>query len=192
MAELFLQFGYAMVFLAAAIEGDATLLTATYLAHRGYLRIIPVVIAATLGSIAVNQIYFWAARRYGRQHVADLGRRPVYARVLGWIARYGVQLVLGSRFIYGCRIAIPVACGATGMSPARFAVGDVIGAVIWSTIVGAAGYAMGQALELLVHDLRRYEWWIVAVLILIGVVVAVIHWRTWRSLDNVITPHDTT
>src|SRR5215213_7891983 len=131
MAELFLHFGYAMVFIAAAIEGDATLLTATYLAHRGYLDIVPVVIAATLGSISVNQIYFWAARRYGQERVAALRLRPIYARVLGWIGRFGLPLVLTSRFIYGCRIAIPVACGATGMSPTRFIAGDMAGAIIW-------------------------------------------------------------
>ena len=35
LGELFLHFGYVMVFVASAIEGDATLLTAAYLARRG-------------------------------------------------------------------------------------------------------------------------------------------------------------
>ena len=109
-------------------------------------------------------------------------RRPVYARVLGWIARYGIQLVLCSRFIYGCRIAIPVACGATGMPPGRFTAGDITGAIIWSAIVSIAGYAMGEALEYVFADLRRYEWWIA------GVLVAIARWRRLaRRLDTVTT-----
>jgi hypothetical protein len=31
-----LRYGYVLLFLAAAVEGDASLLTATFLAHRGY------------------------------------------------------------------------------------------------------------------------------------------------------------
>src|SRR5262245_60420808 len=124
MADLLLKFGYLMVFFAAAVEGDTTLLTATYLARRGYLRVDLVVIAAVLGTIAVNQIYFRAARHYGQSRIADLRHRPVYGRVFSWITRFQVPLIFFSRFIWGCRIAIPVVCGATGIPPARFTVGD--------------------------------------------------------------------
>src|SRR4029453_7111096 len=146
MADLFLKFGYLMVFFASAVEGDTTLLTATYLAHRGYLRIDLVVLAATLGAIAVNQVYFRAARHYGQSRIADLRHRPVYGRVFEWITLFQVPLILFSRFIWGCRIAIPVVCGATGISPARFTGGDIAGAVVWGVIVGSAGWMMGQAL----------------------------------------------
>ena len=53
LAGWFLHFGYAMVVIASAVEGDATLLTATYLAHRGYLRLDLVVLSAMLGTIAL-------------------------------------------------------------------------------------------------------------------------------------------
>lgn len=183
LADLVLHFGYVMVFVASAIEGDATLLTATYLARRGYLRIGLVILAAMLGSIAVNQIYFRAARHYGQNRVAELRHRPVYGRVFGWIARFEVPLILCSRFIWGCRIAIPVVCGATGISPTRFTAGDITGAIVWSLIVGSAGWMMGQALEYFVADLRRYEWWIAAVLAAAALVIAAVRWRAWRAVN---------
>jgi membrane protein DedA with SNARE-associated domain len=186
LTDLFLHFGYVMVFVASAIEGDATLLTATYLAHRGYLRLDLVIVAATLGTILVNQIYFRAARHFGQRRVADLIHRPLYGRVFGWIERYGLPLILTSRFIYGCRIAIPVACGASGMAPARFTIADIAGAVFWSAILGAAGYALGQALEYLVDDVRRYEWCIAAVVVAIVLIVAARRWRAWRA----VAPHE--
>ena len=68
-----MRFGYAMVFAAAAVEGDATLVTATFLAHRGYLRLAPVIIAAALGTICANQAYYWIGRRRRRQ--PDLRQR---------------------------------------------------------------------------------------------------------------------
>jgi membrane protein DedA with SNARE-associated domain len=184
MAGWFLHFGYVMVFIASAVEGDATLLTATYLAHRGYLRLDLVVLSALLGTIAINQIYFRTARRFGRGRIAELSQRPRYGRVFAWIARYDLPLVVGSRFIYGCRIAIPVACGATGMSSARFTTADLIGAVLWSVIVAAAGWMMGETLEYLAADLRRYEWWIAGA-VGIGVVMAALYrWRSWRAVKQ--------
>jgi membrane protein DedA with SNARE-associated domain len=182
LADLFLHFGYVMVFFASAIEGDTTLLTATYLARRGYLRIDLVVLTATLGTIAVNQIYFRAARHYGQSRIEDLRHRPVYSRVFLWVERFQVPLIVASRFIWGCRIAIPVVCGASGIRPARFTVGDVIGAVVWGIVVGTAGWMMGQALEYFIADLRRYEWWIAGGLAVIALVIAIHRWRAWRAV----------
>jgi membrane protein DedA with SNARE-associated domain len=184
MADLFLHFGYLMVFFASAIEGDTTLLTATYLARRGYLRIDLVVLAATLGTIAVNQIYFRAARHYGQSRIVDLRHRPVYSRVFQWIAQFQVPLILASRFIWGCRIAIPVVCGATGIAPARFTAGDVIGAVIWGVVVGAVGWKLGEALEYFIADLRRYEWWLVGALVVVALAIAIHRWRAWQAVKE--------
>lgn len=139
LAAVFLKYGYALVFVAAAVEGDATLVTATFLAHRE------------------NHTVQW---------------------VLDRIARHGTMLVLFSRFVYGFRIAIPAACGATGMSPVKFTIGDIIGSIVWSVLVGLAGFAIGQLLDRLLDDLRRYEWPI-AVVLFCGVVLAL----AWRGRD---------
>ena len=58
--------------------------------------------------------------------------------------------------------------------------------MFWSAILGAAGYALGQALEYLVDDVRRYEWWIAAVVVAIVLIVATRRWRAWRA----VAPHE--
>ena len=175
LVGLFLHYGYAMIFVAAAIEGDATLLTATFLAHRGYLRLDLVIVVAAAATVFINQVYFWLARGYGQQRVMEMRNHRVYGRVLHWIARYGIQLVVASRFVYGFRIAIPAACGAVGMPPITFIVGDVAGSILWAVIVGLAGYAIGNALEYLVDDLRSHEWWVA--LGLLGGTLAILAWH---------------
>ncbi len=179
LADLFLRYGYVMVFAGAAVEGDATLLTGTFLAHRGYLQFTWVLVAAAAGTVAGNQIYFWIGHRYGRGRVSDLLGQRVFGRALRWISRSSIALAVGSRFIYGFRIAIPVACGATGMSPITFLAGDIVGSVLWAIIVGLAGYAMGQTLEYLIQDLGRYEVWIAAGILLIGLLALLRHRREW-------------
>jgi membrane protein DedA with SNARE-associated domain len=175
LLDLLLRYGYGMVFVAAAVEGDATLLTATFLAHRGYLQLDWVIAVAATATVAVNQVYFWLARTYGQDRSATLCEHPAYGRVFGWVTRYGWQLVIASRFIYGFRIAIPMVCGAIGLQPVRFLVGDIIGSALWATTVGLAGYAIGQALEYVIDDVRRHEWWIAIGLLVVG--LAILAWR---------------
>jgi membrane protein DedA with SNARE-associated domain len=66
--------------------------------------------------------------------------------------------------VYGFRIAIPAACGATRMSPLTFSIGDMVGAMLWVGLVGAGGYAIGHLLTILFADLRAHEWWIADVM----------------------------
>ena len=178
LADVILRYGYALVFLSAAVEGDATLLTATFLAHRGYLKLDVVIVVAAAATVAINQVYFWLARTYGRQRVAGLRANRRIMPVLDRIDRHGTLIVLFSRFVYGFRIAIPAACGATGMSPITFTIGDVIGSIVWSVTVGFAGFAIGQLLDRLIDDLRRYEWWI-ALALFCGVLIAL----AWHGRD---------
>jgi len=168
LTQAFLRYGYVVIFAAAAVEGDATLLTATFLAHRGYFQLDAVIVVAGAATVAINQVYFWLARRHGQTHLEAMRHQPVYGRVLGWVDRYDSLLVLGSRFVYGFRIAIPAACGASRMRPLRFALFDIAGAVAWSIVLGFAGFAIGHLLERLIGDLRAYEGWI-ALALLLGV-----------------------
>ena len=178
LADVILRYGYALVFVAAAVEGDATLLTATFLAHRGYLKLDLVIVVAAAATVTINQVYFWLARAYARQRVAALRANRRVVLVLDRIERHGTWLVLFSRFAYGFRIAIPAACGATGMSPVTFAIGDAVGSIVWSIAVGLAGFAIGQLLDRLLDDLRRYEWWI-ALALFCGMLAAL----AWHGRD---------
>ena len=176
LADIIVRYGYVIVFAAAAVEGDATLLTGTFLAHRGYLRLDLVMLTAGTATVVMNQVYFWLARGYGQARVAAMEQQRGFHRVITWMTRYGLPLVIGSRFIYGFRIAIPIACGGTGMSPLRFTVADLAGATVWTLVLGTAGFAIGQLLELLFDDLRAHEWSIAGVLFLGIVILLAKYW----------------
>jgi membrane protein DedA with SNARE-associated domain len=164
-AHLILQYGYALIFVAAAAEGDATLLTATFLARRGYLDLDLVMLVAGVATIAINQAYFWVGRRYGPTRLATMHTCGVSRRVAGWVERRGLALVVGSRFVYGFRIAIPAACGATRMSPLTFSLGDLVGSILWVGVIGGGGYAIGHISTVIFDGLRAHQWWIADVLV---------------------------
>lgn len=184
LSQTFLHYGYILIFAAAAVEGDATLLTATFLAHRGYFQLDLVMLTAGAATVAINQVYFWLARQHGQQRLVGMREHKAYGRVLHWIERYSLLLVLASRFIYGFRIAIPAACGASGMRPLLFTLGDMAGSMIWTTVVGLAGYAIGHVLARLVTDLRAHEGWIAVALLLAVLIVLSRRGRDWLGVPR--------
>jgi len=178
--QIILRYGYAVIFVFAAAEGDATLVTASFLAHRGYLQLDLVMLVAATATVTINQVYFWVGRGYGAMRVAAMRGHRASGRVLEWVERHGLPLVVLSRFVYGFRIAIPAACGAMRMSPLAFTIGDVAGSMLWVGVVGTGGYVIGHLLTLLVDDLRAYEWWIAGALFSGGLILLA---RSGRDLS---------
>jgi membrane protein DedA with SNARE-associated domain len=79
------------------------------------------------------------------------------------LRRYDAALIFGVRFMYGLRIAGPIAMGVLGVSPRRFAVFNVLGAAVWAPLIGGAGYLSGHALEVWLGDLEWFEGLLVAI-----------------------------
>jgi phosphatidylglycerol lysyltransferase len=176
---------YILLFLGTLVEADVALVAAAFLAHRGHLNlrwVIPVCVAA---SFTANQFWFWLGRLRGRTLVerrAETDRR--FRLVRGWLSRRGTVLIPASRFLYGFRVAIPAAYGATGISPRLFTWLDAASAVVWGVVVGAGGYFFGDALARLIGDLERYEFLVLACLVAGAAVVAV---RRRRGIRVVVT-----
>jgi membrane protein DedA with SNARE-associated domain len=156
--------GYLLVFVGSLLEGDATLLTAAFLAHQGHLDLTWVMALAALASTLANEAVYHLARSRSRDYFErKVAKHPKYARVQAWIQRRSVILLLSSRYIYGFRLAVPAACGMTGMPPAKFSALNAVGAALWVVPLGYLGYAFGSVLERFWVGLRMYEWHIAVV-----------------------------
>jgi phosphatidylglycerol lysyltransferase len=170
-----LRFGYVILFLGTMVEGDAFLLTAAFLAHRGYFHLGIVIAVATIANTLADQIYYQLARAQGREAFARKAETdPRFARVRTWIELRGATLLFASRFLWGFRIAIPAACGAAGMRPRTFLLVNLAGGLLWATVFGVLGYTLGNTLDVLLVNLRHVEWHIAgALLVVVAVFVAV-------------------
>lgn len=160
-----LHYGYLFVFLGSIAEGDATLLTAAFLAHRGYMRFAWVLIVAFAGTLIASQLSFEFGRRKGRATLAAYSNAATrIERISQWTSRFGGAFVVASRFLFGFRTLAPVVCGATGMDPLRFTLWNLAGAAIWTITFGAAGYTGAHVLSLLMTDIRQHEKLLAAIL----------------------------
>ena len=171
-AQLISEYGYLAVFIGTVLEGEAILVLAGFAAHQGYLALPLVLLAGCCGGALGDQLFFLAGRRFGP---ALLRRFPRLAgrveRVDALLRRYRSWLIVGFRFMYGLRVAGPVAMGLGSVSVARFLFFNCIGAVLWALVIGGAGYAFGRTMELFFDGFKRYE--TRAILLLLGLCLAV-------------------
>jgi membrane protein DedA with SNARE-associated domain len=169
MFESFLaKYGYVAILLGTVFEGETIMIMGGFSAHRGYLKLLPwVILAGFVGNFIQNQVYFILGRRYGTRMVKKHPDwKPRLQQVHRWLERFQSPLIIGVRFVPGFRTIGGVAIGMSDVSPGRFTVLNVIGAVLWAVVIGFLGYLCGHALELIMGEIKHLE-----VPILVGIAV---------------------
>jgi membrane protein DedA with SNARE-associated domain len=176
LTELLQEYGYAAVLIGTFLEGETILVMAGFAAHRGYLSLPGVVLAAFCGSLLGDQLAFFLGRRYGAR---ALSRFPRVAsgvdRATSLLERRGDVLLVGFRFVYGIRNATPLAAGMSKLPFARFFVLNAIGAALWAVVVALGGYVFGHGIEIALENARRAEEAILLALLCGGAAVACFH-----------------
>jgi membrane protein DedA with SNARE-associated domain len=59
-----------------------------------------------------------------------------------------------------------MAFGLSHFSAWRFFYLNALGALFWATVMTLAGYAFGHAFEMVLDDVKRYEFWIIGLILL--------------------------
>ncbi len=175
LASLVQTYGYPAVFVGTLLEGETVLALAGLAAHRGYLALPWVIAVAALGGFLGDQIYFLIGRRNGARILARFPRlAPGIAHIERLLERYGAPIVVLVRFMYGLRAVGPIAISMTGMPWARFAAFNALGAAIWAALVASLGYALGNALTLLLGDFQRIETAVFGAAAAVGIAAALV------------------
>jgi membrane protein DedA with SNARE-associated domain len=178
LSVLIARYGLFAVFAGTLLEGETLLALAGYAAHRGYLDFTAVVAVGALGAILGDQFWFWLGRNRGR---ALMARRPALAarigRALALIERHPNAILSVQRFIWGMRIALPLAAGMSRVGAGRFVLLNVLSALVWAPLVAGVGYVFGALVTRLVDRLHHYEHWL-----LLAVLAASLLWHLTRRL----------
>lgn len=169
VVELIQSYGYLAVAAGTFLEGETVLLVAGAAANRGHLWLPAVVAVAALASFAGDQLYFLLGRRYGArllQRFPSLQART--ARVRALLARHDLPVILSIRFLYGLRIAGPLAIGMSGVPWPRFFLLNGLGALAWALAVAAIGYGLGHAAAHWLTAIDADELWALAAVLMLG------------------------
>ncbi|HEV7606729.1 MAG TPA: DedA family protein [Steroidobacteraceae bacterium] len=171
------HFGYLLIFLGTFAEGESLLVLGGYLAHRGYLDLGGVIATAFFAAVCGDQLFFHLGRRHANRLFERFPRLHDKVRVAVHRAeRHQNLVVLGMRFLWGLRIALPLAMGMTRMNAQKFFWLNLLSAAVWSVLFACIGYGTSRLFESVVDDLHRYELWVAGALLFMGAVVLGIRW----------------
>lgn len=120
------------------LPGDISLIAAGVYAAQGGSVIFVSWAIASIGMVAGASIMFFSVRRH------DASSRALPVRVRRLIRRFGPWGVGIARLVPGLRNATVFAAAAASLSPARFMMGLIPAAVVWSGLLLWVGYFGGQ------------------------------------------------
>ena len=178
LETLVIHYGYMVILLMTFFGGEEFLMLAGFLAHRGYLTFSLIVLSGFAGSLVADQLYFYLGRKKGS---AFLDKHPSWKtradRIRKLLHQHQNLVILLFRFVYGIRAVTPVLIGVSNVSSFKFLVLNAIGAITWAIALTSLGYYFGHAAELLLDDVKKYEFIIIGLIILVGLVVWMLEYR---------------
>ncbi|HNY50115.1 MAG TPA: DedA family protein [Smithella sp.] len=173
-----IHFGYVVILVATFFAGEAILVLAGFLAHRGYLSFSLVILVAFAGSLTSDQLYYFIGRQKG---LAYLDKHPSWKtkseRILRLIEKHQNLVILLFRFIYGVRSITPFLVGVSRVSPLKYFILNAVGALVWALALTSLGYVFGHAAELILDDIKKYEFIMMGIILLAGLGAWMVHFR---------------
>ena len=171
-------YGYWALFVGCLAEGETVTLLGGLLAHEGLLLYWGTVSVAALGGITGDMVLYFIGRRYGGQLLRRFKKaRPNLMRTNKMILRHPLWFVMGVRFMYGFRLVGPLMIGASRLSPVKFIIFNIIGAIVWALIFVTLGYLGGEMiapwLAKVDHHLK-YAFFLLVAVVLVWLVPRVI------------------
>jgi membrane protein DedA with SNARE-associated domain len=170
-------YGYWAILLGTFFEGETILIVGGFIAHLGYLKLPYVMVMAFIGSFAGDQFFFILGRLKGQKILSKFKKaHNRIQKIHVFMHRYNNLIMLGFRFFYGLRILTPIVIGTNHkISARRFICLNALGAFIWSIVISAGGYLFGQALEILIQDIRKYQFVVIAGMVIVGSLIWLLH-----------------
>lgn len=189
LSHLIITYGYAMVAVLVFAEGvglplpgeTALVTAAAFAAQHEKLSIVGVVIAAFVGAAGGGLGGYWIGRRGGLPVLERHGRhfgvtKARLARARKFFTEHGPKAVFAARFIAILRMFAGLLAGVTRMRFWLFFLWNALGAIAWSLLFGALGYAFGNNLPWLEKEIGRTSLIVLAVV----VIVALFFWHRHR------------
>lgn len=177
--------GPVAILVGSAVEGQLSAMAGGVMAREHLMSPLVVFAAAALGSTLVDYVLFVLGRSFRESRfVTKASKKKAFETALGLIERFPNSFILSFRFIYGLRAAGPVAVGVTRIGHRRFAVLNVLGALIWAAVCVGLGYLIGPALMSLMHGATGTAAPILAGALFAAVVAGVVVWRARAAKDD--------
>lgn len=175
---LLAEYGLIIILAAITLEGfgiptpgQSLLVAGALLSASGEFDIRLFLLSASFAALAGSMLGYLIGRVGGRKLLLRLPLNPYrIERMEGFCQRYGVFLVVLSRFIDGPRQLTGIFVGSLNMPAITFFLATSLGAVLWVGVWGLGGYYFGQHIPHIVETFdifAPYTWIATGLLILV-------------------------
>lgn len=151
------EYGYPILFIWSMAEGELGLVMAGLLVHTGDMNLFLAIAVAALGGFAGDQVYFYIGR-YNRRYTLDFfrehRRKVALAHLL--LRKYGWPVIFVQRYLYGLRTIIPMAIGTTKYDNKKFAIINLLSAIVWAIITIVLAWYFGETILRGLHYLKAH------------------------------------
>jgi membrane protein DedA with SNARE-associated domain len=169
-----ISYGYLTLFLGGIFEGETVLLLGGTAVYEGYLIFGFALLFSVLGASLGDLLWFIAGRFYGEKiinrfvWVKKATSGPIY-----FINQKPELLAFFMRFMYGFRNIIPFSLGMSSIKTTRFILFNLFGAICWALFLLSAGYALGGTIDSLIGRIKKIEFSLVAIILIL---ISVFYW----------------
>jgi membrane-associated protein len=164
------------LFIGFFFPGDSLLVTAGIFAARGDFDIVLLNIVLIVAAIAGNTVGYWTGKRAGAalysRPDSRFFKRRYLERTRDFYERHGGKTIVITRFMPIVRTFAPIVAGAASMPYARFAIYNVLGAILWVVSLTLCGYALGHVIP----DIESRIHIVVAIVIVVSFVPGLVSW----------------
>ena len=151
---------------------EIVLIPAGYLAQQGEMNLAAVFITALFGSLAGAFVNYFGALIIGRRVLLRFGKyffipNSALEKMDTFFQKHGPISTFTGRLIPGIRQLISIPAGLSRMALLPFALYTALGAGIWSMVLIALGYILGENKELIETYLHQITLGVLGILLLL-------------------------
>jgi membrane protein DedA with SNARE-associated domain len=162
------------------ISSEITFGFAGILASQGHLSLVLVIVVGSLGELLGSGAAYAVGRVGGRPLVDRVGKyvlltRKDVDRAERFFAGRGSWAVLIGRMLPVIRAFVSIVAGVVEMPAAQFGILNLIGTVVYATVLSVIGYELGHAWNSISHDISIGGY--VLVVLVVAAIAAFIVYR---------------
>ncbi|NMC94006.1 MAG: DedA family protein [Syntrophorhabdus sp.] len=176
MEEYIARYGYIAIVIGTFFEGETTVLLGGIFSKLHYMKLDYVMVWAFLGTFAGDCTFFLLGRVFGRNIIDRYDfLRSKLPLANGIMRRYGYFIIFLVRFFVGVRGVILLLLGCTDIKKRIFFLYSASSSALWSIVASAIGYLFANIVYIFVHDIKKYEMFLVPAVTVIVVMLIFVY-----------------
>lgn len=187
--SIFQIYGYPLLFVLLALEGQPFMLLAGFLVSLGYFNFWLVLLFGLPAIVLGDYGFHWLAFRYGRGIIAKHGRflfltPGVIKKLENFLLAHGHKTVIITKFIYGFGRNSLIVMGLTGHRLKNYFWQEVLGTGLSLLLFTFIGFYMGESWQVLETYLKGFGYALIGVVLIILLASRLGVGRTLKKNNN--------